>query len=303
MAHFDIIIPAYNGAKFLSSALESVIQQTYPDWRIILVNDGSTDETPAIGKAFQQRLGPKMLFISQENRGLSASRNIAIQHSTAPLLALLDADDIWLPNRLEASRRCFENNQVGLSYGFVSLIDIDGNILHTQNLQDQLDDGCISSAIYTRSVNLPCPTISFRRQCISEVGGFDEDMRASEDRDLWLRIALKYEVARIPEVIALYRVSSGSMSDDLDRMFRAQLKFIEKHRVSSAFSIEEHRLAVSSVYRQHAETFGQRGRYWMAFEYAVRAFLTRPSTGNLRAAIRSFIFLPRLLMAVVPRNR
>jgi glycosyltransferase involved in cell wall biosynthesis len=298
MAHFDIIIPAYNAAKFLPAALESVIRQTYSDWRIILVNDGSSDETPAIGRVFQQQLGSKMLFLEHENRGLSASRNIAMQHSTAPLLALLDADDIWLPNRLEASRRCFENNQVGLSYGFVSLIDAGGNVLHTQNPQDQLDEGSVSSAIYTRSINLPCPTISFRRECISEVGDFDEDMRASEDRDLWLRISLKYEVARIPEVIALYRVSSGSMSDDLERMFHAQLKFIEKHRTHSKFSPEEHRLAISSVYRQHAETFGQRRRYWRAFLYAVRAFATYPSAGNLRTAIRSFIFLPRLMVAL-----
>ncbi len=299
MAHFDIIIPAYNAAKFLPAALESVIRQTYSDWRIILVNDGSSDETRAIGRAFQQQLGSKMLFLEQENRGLSASRNIAMQHSTAPLLALLDADDIWLPNRLEASRRCFENNQVGLSYGFVSLIDAGGNVLHTQNPQDQLDEGSVSSAIYTRSINLPCPTISFRRECISEVGDFDEDMRASEDRDLWLRISLKYEVARIPEVIALYRVSSGSMSDDLDRMFHAQLKFIEKHRTHSKFSPEEHRLAISSVYRQHAETFGQRRRYWRAFLYAVRAFVTHPSARNLRAAIRSFFLLPRVPMAAL----
>ena len=302
MAHFDIIIPAYNGAKFLPLALESVIRQTYTDWRIILVNDGSSDETPAIGKAFQQRLGSKMLFISQENRGLSASRNVAMQHATAPLLALLDADDIWLPNRLEASRRCFENERVGMSYGFVSLIDIDGNVFRTQNPQDQLEEGAISSAIYNRSVNLPCPTISFRRECIKKLGGFDEDMRASEDRDLWLRIALEYQVARIPEVIALYRVSPGSMSDDLDRMLRAQLKFVEKQRVSSGVSPAGHRLAVSSVYRQHAETFGQRRRYWMAFLYAVRALATYRGTENLRVAIRSFILLPRLLIATSHRR-
>ena len=302
MAHFDIIIPAYNGAKFLPSALESVIRQTYSDWRIILVDDGSSDETPAIGKDFQRRLGSKMLFISQRNRGLSATRNIAMQHATAPLLALLDADDLWLPNRLEATRRCFEDGQVGLSYGFVSLIDIDGKVLRTQDPQEQLEEGAISSAIYTRSVNLPCPTISFRRECIGEVGGFDEDMRASEDRDLWLRIALKYQVARIPEVIALYRVSSGSMSDDLDRMFRAQLKFIEKHRFSSEVSPTEHRVAIASVYRQHAETFGERRRYWSALLYAMRAFATYRGAGNLRVAMSSFIRLPRLLTSSIRRT-
>ena len=293
MAHFDIIIPAYNAARFLPSALESVMRQTYPDWRIILVNDGSSDETADIGLAFQQRLGSKMLLINQENRGLSASRNVAIQHSTAPLLALLDADDVWLPNRLEESRQRFENSRVGLAYGFVSLIDVEGNVLRTQDPQDQLDEGAIASAIYTRSVNLPCPTISFRSECVREVGGFDETMRASEDRDLWLRIALKYDVARIPSVIALYRVSPGSMSADIDRMSAAQLGFIEKHRALPAFTAKEHRIAVSSVYRQRAESLEERGQFWNALVSAVRAFTFSPQPRNLRAAMSAFFHMSR----------
>jgi glycosyltransferase involved in cell wall biosynthesis len=295
MPKFDIIIPAYNAASFLSAALQSVIEQTYPDWRILLVNDGSTDDTKKICTEFQRRLGPKMLLIDQENRGLSASRNVAIRASSAPFLALLDADDVWLPNRLEESLRCFDDERVGMAYGFVSLIDADGKVLRTQNPEEQQDSGTMAKAIYTRSVNLPCPTISFRRRCIEELGCFDESMRACEDRDLWLRIALQYQVARIGKVIASYRLSAGSMSTDIDRMSVAQQKFIEKHRESKEFSGKDQRIAISSVYRQRAESFGERGMLWKSFANGLRSFVIAPNLTTAKATILALMRLPLLL--------
>src|SRR5271165_6953801 len=103
MATVDVIIPAYNAAKYLPKAIESVISQTFEDWHIVLVDDGSTDDTAAVVAPYRERLGAKMSYIRQENRGLPAARNAAIRASSAELLALLDADDIWLPCRLEES--------------------------------------------------------------------------------------------------------------------------------------------------------------------------------------------------------
>ena len=101
MPKVDIIIPAYNAAKYLPAAIESVIAQTFEDWRIVLVDDGSTDNTAEVVAPYIDRLGPKLLYIKQANAGLPAARNAAIRNSSSEFLALLDADDVWLPDALE----------------------------------------------------------------------------------------------------------------------------------------------------------------------------------------------------------
>src|SRR5271156_4120713 len=123
----DVIIPAYNAAKYLAAAIESVIAQTFEDWKILLVDDGSTDNTAEVVAPFQDRLGPKLSYIKQNNRGLPAARNSAIRASTAEFLALLDADDVWLPCRLEESLKALSDRpQAGLAYGLVTHIDPQG---------------------------------------------------------------------------------------------------------------------------------------------------------------------------------
>src|ERR1700761_2954923 len=230
MSKVDVIIPAYNAAKYLPMAISSVIGQTFDDWTILLVDDGSTDNTPEVVAPFVDQLGPKLKYIRQANGGLPAARNAAIRNSSAEFLALLDADDIWLPNRLAESLKSFENRpQVGLSHRFISRIDTEGKVIDTFSRKQKHGEGRIARYIYMRRVQLPCPTITFRRSCVDEVGMFDESMRATEDRDLWLRIAFKYEVAVVPKVIALYRTSPNAMTTDPERMLKAQEQFIEKH--------------------------------------------------------------------------
>ena len=286
MPTVDIIIPAYNAARFLPAALESVISQTYTDWRIILVDDGSTDNTAAVAHEFQRRLQDRMLVITQPNGGQNAARNTAVRNSTAEFLATLDADDIWLPSRLADSLKAFEGRpHVGLSYGLITWIDESGAPLETFQGNPRDREGRIAPAIYMRTVELPCPTITFRRKCIEEVGLFDETMRGTEDRDMWFRIALRHEVAFIPKVIAYYRVSANSMSSDLNRMFTGQRQFIDKHYGAPGCGLIARRIALSRVYKQRAETlFGRRSRR-AALLSALRAFAIWPfSTGNLRTA-------------------
>ena len=116
MATVDVIIPSFNAAKYLPAALESVFSQTFDDWRILLVDDGSTDNTAEVVAPFLDRFGPRIKYIKQNNRGLPAARNAAIQASTAEFLALLDADDLWLPCRLSESLKVLaERPQAGLA--------------------------------------------------------------------------------------------------------------------------------------------------------------------------------------------
>jgi glycosyltransferase involved in cell wall biosynthesis len=277
MATVDIIIPAFNAARFLPFSLESVVSQTFDDWRILLVDDGSTDNTAEAVAPFLDRLGSKIRYIKQENRGLPAARNTAIRASTAEFLALLDADDVWLPCRLSESLKILrERPQVGLVYGLITGIDQDNRpgITWEGNLSDA--DGHIAPQVYMRKVELPCPTITFRRKCVDEVGFFDETMRATEDRDLWLRIALRYEVGFVPKVLAYYRLSPNSMSTDPQRMLQAQLKFIRKHYGSEGCGLRPRQIALARSYKQRAEALKVQSQPWAALMSALQAVALYP---------------------------
>jgi len=286
MPKVDVIIPAYNTAKYLPTAIESVEGQTFEDWRILLVDDGSTDNTAEVAAPFIERLGPKLKYIKQSNAGLPAARNTAIRNSSAEFLALLDADDVWLPWRLEESVKCFEKRpEVGLVYGMISCISSEGEPVEMVDRRQENGEGRIAPYIYMRKVQLPCPTMTFRRQCVDEVGLFDETMRATEDRDMWFRIALEYEVGFVDRVIAQYRVSANSMTTDPNRMLNAQLQFIQKHYGAPGCGVVERRIALAGIYKQHAGALATRRRRWAALGSAMRAFSLYPlDVNNARTA-------------------
>lgn len=277
MATVGVIIPAFNAAKYLPFALESVASQTFDDWQILLVDDGSTDNTAEVVAPFLHRFGSKIQYIKQNNRGLPAARNSAIRASNSEFLALLDADDVWLPCRLAESLKILrERPQAGLSYGLVTGIDPEGRPGNTFNGNPKYAEGRIAPYIYMRKVDLPCPTMTFRRRCLDDVGIFDETMRATEDRDLWLRIALRYEVAFVPQVLAYYRLSPNSMSTDTQRMLQAQLQFIRKHYGSEGCGLRPRQIALARVYKQRAEALKMQNQPWAAFLSSLRALALYP---------------------------
>ncbi len=286
MPTVDIILPAYNAAHFLPMALDSVMGQSFADWRILLVDDGSTDETSAIAARYAEWLGPKLLYLHQENRGLPAARNTAIHHAEAEFLALLDADDVWLPHRLEASLKLFAGRpEIGLSYGLIEGIDSSGKVVGRFTDRKRHPEGWIAPLIYMRTMDLPCPTVTLRRACVEQSGLFDETLRATEDRDLWVRIAQHFQVACVPEVIAQYRTSPQAMTTDPERMLRAQLQFVEKHFRSPGCGVRARRVALSWIYRQRAEALAKRGRMREAVGSAFHAVALYPlEVRNARTA-------------------
>jgi GT2 family glycosyltransferase len=184
---------------------------------------------------------------------------------------------MWLPCRLAESVKILrERPQAGFVYGLITGVDKENRpgITWLGNLSDA--DGHIAPQIYMRKVELPCPTITFRRKCVDEVGFFDETMRATEDRDLWLRIALRYEVAFVPKVLAYYRISPNSMSTDPQRMLQAQLKFIRKHYGSEGCGLRPRQIALARSYKQRAEALSVQSQPWAALMSALQAVALFP---------------------------
>jgi glycosyltransferase involved in cell wall biosynthesis len=277
MATVDVIIPAFNAAKYLPAALESVASQTFEDWQIVLVDDGSTDNTAQVVAPFIHRFGPKLKYIQQENRGMSAARNTAIRASTSEFIALLDADDVWTSHRLAESIQAFATRpRAGIAYGLITYMDQDGRPLETFEGNVGHVEGRIAPYIYMRKVELPCVTVTIRRACIDQVGLFDETMRSTEDRDLWLRIALHHEVAFIPKVLAFYRTSPGSVSTNAQRMLQAQLQFIRKHYGAEGCGLLPRQISWARAYKQRADALKAQGKPRAALMSALQAVIIYP---------------------------
>jgi glycosyltransferase involved in cell wall biosynthesis len=254
MPRVSVIIPAYNAARYLPDSIDSVVAQSYSDWEAIVIDDGSTDSTPEVVGAFADSLGDRLVHIRQSNRGLPAARNTGVRHSRGEFIALLDADDVWLPDRLAHSVRALdEDPAVGLVHARIARMDTNGKIVDYPKCPRKYLSGHIAHHIFTRRAHLAVATIQFRKSCLSEVGLFDETMRAVEDRDLWFRIAERYEIGFIDEVLAHFRFSPGQMSSDLERMTRGQLAFVNKHRQRGACTLRQYHQALASIYRERGD--------------------------------------------------
>jgi glycosyltransferase involved in cell wall biosynthesis len=254
MPHVSVILPSYNSASYLGLAIDSVINQTYSDWEIVLVDDGSVDDTHAVVNEHASRLVDRLRYIYQPNQGLSAARNTAMRNARGELFALLDSDDVWLPARLEEGVAAMDKNpEAGLVHGKVMRIDATGSFLDAPECDTRYLSGNIAQFIYTRKAHILCPTAMFRRQCVAELGGFDESMRSVEDRDMWFRIAERWPVVYINKVVAHYRLSGAGMSENLDRMLAWQKYFVKKHRFSSHVSKRAFWIALASIYRERGD--------------------------------------------------
>jgi glycosyltransferase involved in cell wall biosynthesis len=277
MPRVSIIVPAYNAARYLQAAIESVVRQTYADWELIVVDDGSTDETPSVVYSYRARLGGKLQYIYQPNRGLPTARNTGIRQAQGEFIAILDADDVWLPARLARGVEVMDSNSdVGLVHSRVARINVDGAIVGYLDFPRKYQAGKIAINIYTRRANILCPTVLFRKRCVDVVGLFDETMGATEDRDLWFRIAERYEIAYVDEILAHSRVTPGSMSSDSSRMLKWQLFFVRKHYARHACGRAVLLRALGQIYREQGDLFFSRGELTRSIGHYSRSVLYNP---------------------------
>jgi glycosyltransferase involved in cell wall biosynthesis len=287
----SVIMPAYNAAVYLPYAIDSVIAQTCADWEIVIVDDGSTDHTRAVVDSYRPKLEDKLRYIHQPNRGLPAARNTGISVARGEFIALLDADDVWLPHRLERGVRVMDADPgIGLAHARVVRINAQGSITGQLKVQPKHMTGRIATYIYTRRAHIVCPTVLFRKSCLETAGWFDETMQATEDRDLWFRIALRYKVAYIDEVLAYYRLSPTSMTANLDRLLKGQLYFVAKHHKSGAATRTQRLQALGNIYRELGDSLFRGGALTKAIHSYLRAVGYNPlSVPNVYMLFRAIM--------------
>ena len=224
----SVIIPVFNRPEAVRRAIDSVLTQTCQDFEIIVVDDASTDATPAVVAAFTD---PRVrLFRHERNRGGSAARNTGIRASSAPYVAFLDSDDEWLPTKLERQLAVFEGatDEVGLVYAGVERVYEDGVVSRDvprsgQNLTRTL---LLENVIGETSVGM------VRRSVLDQTGVFDESLPSCQDLDLWLRICERFHAVPVSEV--LVRTSKGSdsnrISANIPRTVLGRELYCRKHR-------------------------------------------------------------------------
>ncbi len=287
----SVIVPAYNAATYLPYAIDSVVSQTFTGWEIIIADDGSTDNTRAIADSYRRTLGDKLQYFYQPNRGLPAARYAGMRSARGEFIALLDADDVWLPHRLERGVQAMDRDAgTGLVHARVKRIDPLGRVIGELPADAQYLSGRIAHYIYTRRAHIICPTVLFRKRCLETAGWFDETMRATEDRDLWFRIASREQVTYIDEVLAYYRISPSAMTADLDRLLKGQLYFIGKHYRSGACTRLEHLRALGNTYRELGDSLFRGGLVGEATRNYFRAVVYNPlSVPNVYMLVRAIM--------------
>ena len=197
----SVILQTYNRAGMLRGAIESVFAQTFTDWELIIVDDGSTDETPQIVESYQQGTGA-IRYIRLPHQGFVKTRAAAVAQARGTYVTLLDDDDVFLPGKLARQVAFLDANpEFGLVYSSVDLVDGDGRFLErlphrpAHNYLELVEYGCVISG----------HAALVRRVCFDRVGGFRDDLPTASDYDMWLRIGRAFPIAFLPDVVGLYR--------------------------------------------------------------------------------------------------
>ncbi len=220
----SVIIPCYNQAAYLGEALDSVASQDYPETEIVVINDGSTDDTAAVALAYSG-----VIVITQENQGLSAARNRGIAESTGELLVFLDADDRLLPGALQAGVACLEQHpECAFAYGQYQFIDVDGALLRRIEREPSQRTAYLD---FLRSNRIGMhATVIYRRWAFDRVGRFNTSLRACEDFEHYLRIVRSFPVVEHAAIVAEYRRHPESISSSGRAMLEAVTAVLNDER-------------------------------------------------------------------------
>ncbi len=224
MPVISVILPVYNGEKTIQKTIESVLNQTFSEFELIVINDGSQDSTLNVVSSIQDA---RIKVFSYPNSGQPASRNRGIVNAAGEYISFIDADDLWTPDKLESQLKALqENPQAAVAYSWTDYIDECGQFLrqgpHYNFRGDVYARLLLADFVGSGSNPLIC------RQALAEVGGFDDSLSNAHDWDMWLRLAARYHFVPVPSTQILYRLSNNSMSSNVSGMEASSLRIIER---------------------------------------------------------------------------
>jgi len=233
MRRVSVIIPVFNHEKYIAECVESVLGQTYRDFEVVVVDDGSTDRTPEILK----RYGDRIRYIRQSNRGGAGALNTAIRNSRGEYIAWLSSDDVFLPAKLEEQVAHFEQHpEVDVTYTDFLVIDGEGKVTGEVRSPYYPDKKRFRYEMFVGNF-VNGSSVMFRRKCIEETGYFDEEMRYHADGNMWFRMLKRHEFGHIPIPLLKYRWHDTNISHH----FRGMRKYLDLYyrKILKAYPCEE----------------------------------------------------------------
>lgn len=280
---FSVVIPLYNGADFIEATLDTVLAQTYTDYEVVMVNDGSPDNTDEVVKRYMaDHSDIKFVYLEQQNRGLGGARNTALRHASGDVIAILDQDDIWYPDKLEKIARVYKERPE------VDVICHSQNVRKNGELARVFRPGPNGEDVYRKLLfvenMLSTSAVTFRKKAIDEVGFFSEDrenFHFVEDFDLWLRMASKgYKFHFTDDILGEYTEHDNNYSKELETMLKSELNVLDKHYKS--FKIKNlkdrylMRRTVAVIYSRISRKYFKSGRFWQGLKYFAKACFKDP---------------------------
>ena len=224
MKSISVIIPTHDYGRFIREAIDSVLAQTYPVLEVIVVDDGSTDDTPEILAGF----GNRIVTVVQNNAGVAAARNAGMAVARGEYLAFLDSDDLWLPEKIEKQLALFEADPgLGLVHCGAERFDAAGKTL---SVEVSGLEGWVARELLARGQGLIAvgSSMMVRRKVADEIGGFDSRLPACEDGDFCYRVALRYRFGFVPEPLVRYRQHGDGNHLNIPRVEAAMLMLLGK---------------------------------------------------------------------------
>ena len=242
----SVIMATYNRASLISRAIESILDQTFQDFELIIVDDGSSDNTKEVIAGFMQKDLRVKYFKNKKNLGLPKTRNEGIKVSRGKYIGLLDDDDEWLPDKLEKQINKFQSTPetIGLIYCGLAYISQSGKTSKTiiPRLKGNLFQDILKENFFGSSTPL------IKKECFEKSGLFDGTFSNGEDWDMWIRISKNYEIDYVPEALTLYYVHGNQMSANFPDTIKGFDKILEKHGAN----IRKH----PSIYSAHLFRLG-----------------------------------------------
>jgi glycosyltransferase involved in cell wall biosynthesis len=312
MPKVSIILPTYNSVQFIEEALESIRQQTFRDYEVIVVDDGSEDQTGEIVK----QCGEKLRYLYQDHGGPAKARNRGIGESTGKYVAFLDSDDLWLPTKLEKQVDMMDRNpELGMVITENLCFNDRGVLIPSMGKKKRLMEGDIAKNIFLHSW-VVTPTVMVKKEVFDQVGLFEEELQLAEDDNMWVRIAANFKVGLLDEVLVKVRDHPSRTILDRKKMFesvRANIELLSykytgvHERIKSAIPLKYSRLyfemgyfsfenqnfiEARTAFRQGINSYAW---YWKNYVYLLLSCLPKKLVQKLKTVKRYAIGLMALL--------
>ncbi len=280
----SVILPTYNRAIYLDRAISSVLNQSYPDFELIVVDDASTDNTEEVVKIFND---DRIKYIRNEkNLGGAGARNVGIRKAQGKFIAFQDSDDEWHPDKLKIQMEAFEKTNPDIAVVYTAFIRKVGDkefIIPTPSVKKR--EGDIYRELLYHVNFIGTPTAVVRKKALEKIGGFDERFPRLQDWDLFLRLAKKYKFKFIDKPLLTAYDVPGNISSNVDSLIKALRLLLGKHYEE----IRKDKKIISKFYQRIGEALLEIDRKQEARKLLIKAFLANPS--NPKIAVKAIASL------------